>query len=96
MTNAQTEQIEKLRRENYSYRFIGQALRLSPNTVKSVCRRKGFEAIGARKTKAEKMSANFCKNCGLIISLDAKSNQSFCSDACRRSWWKKNRKVTQI
>ena len=51
MTGQQLEQIAALRRKNYPYSFIGRELGLSPNTVKSVCRRKGFGATGLRKNK---------------------------------------------
>ena len=33
--------IETLRKENYSYACIAKTLGLSPNTVKSICRRNG-------------------------------------------------------
>ena len=48
------QRIASLRKENYSYAFIGNMLHISPNTVKSICRRNGYEAFGKRKTKAEK------------------------------------------
>ena len=50
MTVQQLEQIAALRQENYPYSFIGRELGLSPNTVKSVCRRNGFDTIGSIKT----------------------------------------------
>ena len=96
MTSEQMENIKKLRKENYSYRFIGDAMGVSANTVKSICRRKNFEAIGSRKTKAEKESANVCKSCGKLLDGVVKSGSAFCSDACRRKWWKSHRKVTEI
>lgn len=40
------QRIASLRKENYSYAFIGRTLHLSPNTVKSICRRNGYEAFG--------------------------------------------------
>ena len=49
------QRIAELRQQNYSYRFIGDALALSPNTVKSICRRQHYDAVGPRKTKAEKL-----------------------------------------
>ena len=58
------QRIASLRKENYSYAFIGKTLHLSPNTVKSICRRNGYEAFGKRKTKAEKALPNQCKHCG--------------------------------
>ena len=62
MTEQQLEQIAALRRENYPYSFIGRELGLSPNTVKSICQRKGFAASGTRKTKAEKQNAPIAGN----------------------------------
>ena len=87
--------IAELRQQNYSYRFIGDALSLSPNTVKSICRRKHFEATGPRKTKAEKGSAVFCKNCRKLLDHGGRKDRIFCSDACRMAWWKKSRKITE-
>ena len=46
MTTANTERIAEMRLQNYSYSFIGRVLNLSPNTVKSICRRQGFPANG--------------------------------------------------
>ncbi len=91
MKKRQMEGIEKLRHENYSYRFIGDALGISPNTVKSICRRNHYEANGNRKTKAEKQAARVCKNCGTLLAPGGRQGQQFCSDACRRGWWKRHR-----
>ena len=89
------QRIAELRQQNYSYSFIGKVLSLSPNTVKSICRRCGFEAFGSKKTKAEKLSARFCQNCGALLSQDRNREQKFCSDNCRRKWWKANRRITE-
>ena len=94
MTTAQKERIAELRAQNYPYSFIGKALNLSPNTVKSVCRRKSFEVHGRRKTKAEKQSAVLCKNCHRLLA--GKKGQLFCSESCRSDWWRRNREVTEI
>ena len=96
MTTVQKERIAQLRRENYSYRFIGDVLQLSPNTVKSICRRQGYVALGERKTKAEKLSARFCQNCGYVLPSGSSQDRKFCSDRCRRKWWKTNHKVIEI
>lgn len=89
------QRIAELRQQNYSYSFIGKVLSLSPNTVKSICRRCGFEAFGSKKTKAEKLSARFCQNCGAVLSTSCAQEQKFCSDRCRRKWWKANRRITE-
>lgn len=95
MTEQQLERIAEFRHLNYSYSFIGEALDLSLNTVKSTCRRKGFSAEGCRKTKAEKRSVRLCKNCRRILTEDGRIDRKFCSDACRYEWWKNNRKVIE-
>ena len=93
MTAQQLERIAELRALNYPYSFIGRALGLPSNTVKSVCRRKGFPASGKRKTKAEKHSVQLCRNCHRILpDTDCRSRQ-FCSEECRIEWWKNNRRV---
>lgn len=93
MTGQQLEQIAALRLENYPYSFIGRELGLSPNTVKSVCRRKGFEAIGSRKTKEEKATALLCKNCRRPLPAGVRSDTQFCSNYCRTKWRRLNLRI---
>ena len=83
MTEQQLEQIAALRKENYPYSFIGRELGLSPNTVKSICQRKGFAASGARKTKAEKQNAPLCRYCHKPLPETKRRGALFCSDYCR-------------
>ena len=89
------QRIAALRQQNYSYRFIGEVLSLSPNTVKSICRRKHLKATGPRKTKAQKLTARICQNCGAILPSNSNQEQKFCSDKCRRNWWKRNRRIIE-
>ena len=79
MTEQQLEQIAALRRENYPYSFIGRELGLSPNTVKSICQRKGFAASGTRKTKAEKQNAPLCRYCHKPLPETKRRGALFCS-----------------
>lgn len=95
MTTAQRECIAELRAQNYPYSFIGKALDLSPNTVKSVCRRKSFEAHGNRKTKTEKQNAVLCKNCHKPLDDKGRRDRLFCTESCRMEWWKNNRKIIE-
>ncbi len=95
MTTRQLEQIIELRQLNYSYRFIGDKLGLSTNTVKSICRRKEITPTGARKTKAEKQSARFCSSCGAILPQDGNPAQKFCSGRGRKKHWKSHRRVIE-
>ena len=93
MTAQQLERIAELRAHNYPYSFIGRELGLSSNTVKSICRRKGFPASGSRKTKVEKQSVFLCKNCYRIVQSDGPQNRQFCSEQCRVEWWKNHRRA---
>ena len=95
MTARQLEQIAALRERNYPYSFIGRELALSPNTVKSICRRKGFEASGSRKTKAEKLNAPICRNCHKPLQ-ETRHGALFCSDYCRTKWRRDNREIIEI
>ena len=94
MTVQQLDQIAMLRKQNYSYAFIARELSMNPNTVKSICRRNGYEADGKRKTKAELASTVFCKTCHKPIT-GVKKDTQFCSSACRAIWWRKNRKIIE-
>lgn len=93
MTARECECIRAMRQENYSYAFIGKVLDLSPNTVKSTCKRQGFTAEGPRKTKAEKKEARLCKNCHKVLPKNTRANAIFCSDACRTEWQNANRRI---
>ena len=86
------QRIASLRKENYSYAFIGNTLHISPNTVKSICRRNGYEEFGKRKTKAEKSLPNLCRYCGRPLNNTAGQKKNFCSDKCRIEWWKEARR----
>ena len=89
------QRIAELRKQNYSYSFIGKVLSLSPNTVKSICRRSHFDASGPRKTKEQKQNAPLCKYCHRLLA-GGRKERSFCSEECRTNWWKENRKVIEI
>ena len=94
MTASQGKVIAEMRLQNYSYSFIGRALNMSPNTVKSICRRQGFAVEGSRKTKAEKQNAPLCKNCHRLLT-GGRSDRAFCSEKCRTEWRRKNLKIIE-
>ena len=95
MTAQQLERIQELRALNYPYSFIGRALGLPSNTVKSICRRRGFHTSGKRKTKTEKHNVQLCKNCRRPLPVAGRKDRQFCSEECRIEWWKNNRKVIE-
>lgn len=89
ITETQKRIIRKLRAENYSYTTIAKVMGLNPNTVKSVCFRKGVETPSIpRKTKTEKAQLRVCKQCGTPIDNPwNRVGKQFCSDKCRRRYW---------
>ena len=89
ITETQKRIIRKLMAENYSYTTIAKVMGLNPNTVKSVCFRKGVETPSIpRKTKTEKAQLRVCKQCGTPIDNPwNRVGKQFCSDKCRRRYW---------
>ena len=95
MTAQQLEHIAALRQHNYPYSFIAREVSMPLNTVKSICRRKGFKAIGSRKTKLEKINPTLCKNCRNPFPEGTRADAVFCSDYCRTVWYRNNRRTIE-
>ncbi len=89
MTDNQKAQIIKLRAAGYGYGSIAGTLGISPNTVKSFCRRNDINAdtaVEASVTLTGETTA--CENCGREIQQIAKRKKKrFCCDKCRNEWW---------
>ena len=83
MTREQKQQIVNLRKQGCGYAAIAKTVALSINTVKSFCRRNGLNgAFGDN-------SAPVCPFCGGALTQRHKTKpRRFCSDNCRRAWWK--------
>jgi predicted transcriptional regulator len=91
MTSIQKEQVQKMRQEGQSYSQIALALGISENTIKSYCRRKNLGAIKNTSPKTEKNICTSCKQCGRPLKQGTKGQpKKFCSEQCRRLWWKAN------
>ncbi|MCX7749149.1 MAG: sigma-70 region 4 domain-containing protein [Clostridia bacterium] len=96
MNIEQKQKIFELRSNGQSYLQIAQTLRVSENTVKSFCRRninkpEKVETSVAIKTVETKESLSDCKHCGKpLIHADKGQPKKFCSEKCRRIWWKAN------
>jgi len=82
MTGTQAQTILELRRRGQTYADIAAHIGGSPNTVKSYCLRNDqvLRAIAAKE---------ICKHCGAPLAQRPQAKRrSFCSDRCRRAWWK--------
>ena len=87
MNEDQKTSIISLRQEGRSYSQIAIALQLSENTVKSICRR--HLVVGKEELRTK--SADCCKNCSKPLkNLRFGKPAKFCSERCRREWWKNN------
>lgn len=90
MTNQQKEQIIALRTQGYGYKKIAQIMELSDNTVKSFCKRNNLSAPIMPTLKE-----GCCPQCGQEIIQSGKTKKCrFCSDACRKLWWKEHQNLS--
>ena len=84
MTDEQKELIEAYRRKGVGYKQIAKELELSPNSVKSYCRRNKLSTEDLKRTDEE----SSCEQCGTIIhQVKGRKRKRFCSDKCRNLWW---------
>ncbi len=91
MTNEQKGKISILRHRGQSYSKIADSLNISENTVKSFCRRNNLGIKPKNKQQAIKENCDTCKQCGKALIHGTKGQpKKFCSDQCRRAWWKEN------
>ena len=86
MTQNEKNIISRMRKQGVSYGNIAAHLGLSVNTVKSFCRRNKLQ----RSIEPElKTQSALCPHCGEDIEKEPKrTNRKFCSEKCRREWWK--------
>lgn len=91
MVESQKEEIKIMRKDGQSYSRIALALGISENTVKSYCRRNKLGINKRIKIKIEKEICTTCKHCGKSLIQGTKGQaKKFCSENCRRLWWKAN------
>ena len=90
MTAEQKEKIHQMRNKGMSYSKIALELSISENTIKSFCRRMKLGAETKIKTRTMEKCTG-CKQCGKPLNHGTKGQpKKFCSDECRRLWWKSN------
>ena len=86
MTKEQKTLILYYREQHMTYRRIGEKLGLSPDTVKTFCRRNG-----AQTGKTAQSAECRCRNCGAPVHpLPGRRERLFCSPACRTAYWRKH------
>lgn len=92
MTDAQAAQVKELRLKGMGYRAIADALGLSRDIVRNHCKAKGmggYADAATRNLQEREMHSGICICCGKEITQQGNGRpRKFCSDRCRRQWWK--------
>lgn len=86
MTKEQKTLILYYREQHMTYRQIGEKLELSPDTVKTFCRRNT-----PQEDRTEASASSQCRNCGAPVHpLPGRRERLFCCPACRTAYWRKH------
>lgn len=89
MTQEQQEQIRELRRKGTGYRNIAAETGIPRDTVRSFCKRNGLDGYASEMGKAGEEGR--CRYCGKALEQPPTGRKrKFCSDDCRREWWKRH------
>lgn len=76
-----------MRQQGLSCPEIAAMMSLSPNTVKSLCRRSKIQT-----PPQEALAGDVCKNCGAPLKRTPGAKKKvFCGDKCRYAWWNRQR-----
>ena len=87
MNLEQKQKVSQMRHRGMSYQQIAADLGVSENTIKSYCQRNNLGAVKGSRSEIH----TECKQCGRPLLQGRKGHPSkFCSDECRRKWWKDN------
>ena len=95
MTDYERQEIYKLRKEGLGYKAIGTILGITRDSVRSFCKRNNLD--GNRKVVGLNIGVMeekelLCLNCGSLMKIKDKGRpRKYCSDECRRTWWKNNK-----
>jgi len=94
MTDEQREQIIHMRREGIGYRNIGKELSLSRDVVRNYCKSINMGGYGI-DIKGDD-NDNHCLMCNKeFVKNDTGRKRKFCSEECRRAYWKKHPELMQ-
>lgn len=96
VTDMQKRKIKELRETGYSYASISKELSMSVNTVKSFCWRNKIKMPPKIIEPETKSWRDTCANCGKPLSNGRTGRpKRFCSELCRRAWWKEHSKESK-
>ncbi|CAK7037264.1 RNA polymerase subunit sigma-70 [Tissierella sp.] len=94
MTDYEREKIYELRMQGLGYKAIGNILGLTRDAVRSFCKRNNLNGNGevvSLNVEVMKEENLLCLHCGRLMKPKEKGRpRKFCSEECRRIWWKNN------
>lgn len=94
MTEIEKQQIHDLRLKGIGYKAIAAVLGISRDSIRGYCIRNGLDGDSKVVTLniEEKIKNNLlCACCNKPIKQNERGRaRRFCSDECRRKWWKDN------
>lgn len=94
MTDYQKNKIPELRSSGMGYKAIANVLGLSRDVVRSFCKKYGLEgnaAVIRENIELRVKNGVLCACCSKPLKQPKTGRKrKFCSEECRRAWWKKN------
>ena len=97
MTDEQKNTINQLRLQGLGYKAIANRLDLTRDVVRYYCKHHGLggDACTVRLNFNQKLTQNIiCPCCHKPIRQKGKGRvRRFCSDVCRRKWWKEHQEA---
>lgn len=100
MTEAEKEQIQELRLQGIGYKAIAATLGMTRDRVRAYCKRNCLDgnALVVALNIEEKIKQNkLCFCCKKPLKQKGKGRvRKFCSNECRRMWWRENPQARKI
>jgi len=89
MDEIQRQKIRKLRSQGYGYLRISEQLDISPNTIRSFCKKENIAGyINLGEQLRGKDNLQVCKQCGKkFYQIAGRKKKIFCSDSCCKVYW---------
>jgi len=95
MTAYEKDKVYELRMKGVGYKAIAAVLGLSRDSVRNFCKTNalmGDASVVAMNTEVKKVQGIACQCCGKpIVQVEKGRVRKFCSEECRRMWWKENK-----
>lgn len=92
LTDEQKRQIIEMRKKGIGYKAIATELNLSRDTVRNYCKNNdllGYGTACSMNVNTRINSGKACDHCGKSFEQPLTGRpKKFCSDSCRRAWWK--------